>query len=435
MLNIVIMGIFLAFLLTAILLIMVSRTSYRSKTPLGINTCENMTEAGNCANRTKTPALVLPSRGAIRHSRPQAFNGGSRRPTTYLGTGERKSSSCFFISLRLGSYYFPEIRSVFVEALPETVVYCVAVERGESVACNFHLHCYVEFKDKFFLKEVRNICYSFMCQENFDCQTVKNRKKLLSYISKEDLLCYFNCKLSDLSFNYQAHYYLSRMQFFDFNHPFVKSNRFCYKYLQQLYHQLHQVSPSAYCYIGPIVLFDVDWCLDVFEWYRDFVSTSFYFKKKHLYLYGVTNVGKSFFIRLLLSYLGNLVYTPSYTHYFESLTEDHKAIFWDEFDFLRMRHNESLFKLVFAGEKFPITRKYHDDRLFQVTIPCILVSNYKPAFDEALMGRFKVIYAGRSLQVPSPIITDVDTFRGDIEDTYDEYDAPPSLPSQEELPT
>lgn len=423
-----ILVIFLAITLIAICVGMVYATSSRTKTPLGINTCNNITRAGGSANRSNTTALVLPSSGAIRPIRPKALNGGVRRPLSYLGRGERKSSSCFFITIRLGDLYFPSIRSVFVEALPETLLYCVAVERGTSTVCDYHLHAFVEFKEKFFLREVRSMCFSFCNLENFDCQTVKNRKRLLAYISKEDMCCFYNCKVSDLSFNFQSHFYLSQMEFFDYNHFFVKSNRFCYKYLQHLHSQLHVVRTTSFCYIGPIILPPQTWVSEVFEWYVDFVSTTHYYKKKHLYLYGRTNVGKSFFIRLLLRYLGNLVYVPSYSHYFETLSENHRAIFWDEFDYHRVRVNDALLKLVFAGEPFPITRKYCDDRIFRVTIPCILVSNFKPEFDEALMSRFKIVYACSPLQVSPPIIDPCDTFVGDVEDGISSQEVLPSSP-------
>lgn len=359
-----------------------------------------------------TTALVLPSSGAIQPRRAEPLNGGSR--ACYLGSGERKRTSVFFITLRLAETFFPDIRSVFIQCLPETVVYCVAIEQGDSSSCKYHLHAYIEFVGKYCLNEVRDMCFQFFGENNFDCQTVKNRKRLLAYVSKEDMNIFYNCKVSDLSFNYQAYYYLSKMPVFDYNHFFVKSNRFCYKYLMQLHSQIHVAFQPSWCYLGPLVIPDLQWCKDVYDWYVNFVSTSYYTKKKHLYLYGQSNVGKSYFIKLLTQYLGNRVYYPSYTHYFESLTREHKLILWDEFDYLRVKYNDNLFKLVFGGEKFPITRRYCDDRIFNVDIPCILISNYVCSFDEALANRFVVIYAGDFLQVTPAVIKEVCTFVGDI---------------------
>ena len=127
------------------------------------------------------------------------------------------------------------------------VLYCVSVESGSSENCEFHLRAYVEFHNKYLLSELNQIV------------TVRNIKRVISYILKEDNEVYFNCKISDLSFNYQAYYYLSKMSFFDYNHFFVKTNRSYYKFLQPLYQQINNKYCIEYCYIGPIVLPDVPW--------------------------------------------------------------------------------------------------------------------------------------------------------------------------------
>ena len=156
-----------------------------------------LTECNSTAPQRTAP-LILPRRGcdSTTTSRPKAITGVGRPsvvssdkqvPACYLGSGQRKSTSVFFITMRLGSLYCPSIRSDFVDSLPTSEVYCVSMEQGNSDSCEYHLHCYIEFVDKYFLKDLHDMLFYLMCENNFNVQTVKNRKKVLTYVSKEEV--------------------------------------------------------------------------------------------------------------------------------------------------------------------------------------------------------------------------------------------------------
>lgn len=121
------------------------------------------------------------------------------------------------------------------------------------------------------------------------------------------------------------------MPYSDYNHFFVKKHRSCYQFLKKLHDQLKYEFCVSFCYLGPIVLFDSVWSLKVYEWYRNFVSTSYYYKKKHFYLYGSSNFGKTYFISLLTKYLFNRVYYVSDGQPLFDINTNHKVIIFDEF--------------------------------------------------------------------------------------------------------
>ena len=97
-----------------------------------------------------------------------------------------------------------------MECLTPTNTYCVAVEVGSSPSSKYHLHCYVEFEEKILLFDLPKVLTIFKNNKNFNVQTVHNRKRVLAYISKENLDLYYNCKISNLEFEYQSYFIIIR---------------------------------------------------------------------------------------------------------------------------------------------------------------------------------------------------------------------------------
>lgn len=81
------------------------------------------------------------------------------------------------------------------------------------------------------------------------------------------------------------------------------------------------------------------------------MSTSFYPKKKHCYIHGNSNIGKTFFVNLVTSCLFNRVFRVKSTFYFTDLTPDYKIIIWDEFGSWCDK-DVNLLKLACGGEFF-----------------------------------------------------------------------------------
>lgn len=107
-------------------------------------------------------------------------------------------------------------------------------------------------------------------------------------------------------------------------------------------------------------------------------------------------MGKSTIVRLLTKYLGNRVYFARKTDPFYDLISCHKIIIWDEFHY--KSYDLETLKLFLAGEPFPITKKYVNDRIFANESPCIMISNYTPPLITSFRNRITVIHADVSLQ-------------------------------------
>lgn len=298
---------------------------------------------------------------------------------------------CVLITVNLGSYYHKHIRSDFLSFFYDYLLYCVSLESGSVGASSlYHLHAFFKFKNKVKLVEISEFVRAVTDINIVDVQSVRNIKKTLSYITKEDRNPLYNVPVSSLSFQYQCIYYLSQMYPFDLSHFFVRKHHNCYKYLQTLHSSIHQNFCKSYSYLYPIVLFDTYWFLKLFEWYRNFVSTEYYYKKRHVYIWGRSNVGKSLAVKTLLCTLGNRVYYSGYTLPLFDIHVEHKAIVFEEFDF-KLFNIEFLKKLT-AGDAVHIQRKYQDDRVYFCKVPIFFVSNYPPPEDTAFCNRLVVIH-------------------------------------------
>lgn len=207
-------------------------------------------------------------------------------------------------------------------------------------------------------------------------------------------------------------YVFDEMDTFDMSHSFVRNHPQYYKYLRELFVKLKLQALSRNHYIAPLVMFEQEWCRKVYDWFYSFVSTKYYFKKKHIYLYGDSNIGKSYFVRHLVGHLGGYIFYPSRQFPFGSLDVYHKVIVWDEFSFDDINHD--YLKLVLSGETFPINQKYIPERLFNVNIPIIMLSNHLPLYDDWFQNRCIIVHCDVSLQgdLPDIHIEVIDGFIG-----------------------
>lgn len=366
-----------------------------------VNINEPSTSAAKPRSNVATSAIltteVATATSASRGNNSKSQRGGvgglrhTREPT-------RNRGSAFALTVRLGAHTWPSCRSDLVESSPPSLKYCVALEKGVVGGfCEYHLHAFFEFKEIWSYVELIEWYTNVWPNITVHVEKVKNFKKYISYITKEDLnAIYCEVKFSDLNFYYQAYYTLKEMAEFRVSHPFVVAHYNCYKLLERMHKEIHTDWLNSYSYFGPLVIPPTEWCLQVYKWYRDYVSTAYYPKKKHLYLYGDSNVGKTTFINTLLANLGNRIYYCRSYDPFCDLFEEHRAIVWDEFDFKKV--NYSQLKLLLAGEPTPITQKYVCDRMIQNTRPVIIISNNPPYPDNAFLNRVLVVHADVSLQ-------------------------------------
>lgn len=347
-----------------------------------------------------------------------------------LPLSEGGTSRMFLITFRLGKFSLD--RESVVAFSPDCTEFCVTLEQGSGTCCENHVHCYFNFVNSY--KYVDLITYysnyfdsvglSFI---TIHIEKVMKLRNFLSYMTKVDINPYFfGVNENSFSFNYHANKELSKMTVWDVSHWFIVLHRNYYKFLEQLWIKLH----SDYCkysvYIWPWISYDLPWCLSVEKWYIDFVSCKYYHKKKHLYLYGDSNVGKSTLVRYFLRDLGNRVYYAADAYPFGGYNSSiHRCVVFDEFYY--KNYDMQLLNRFLEGSEFYCNQKYIPERLDRNESPCIIISNYPPPQLDYFINRLLVINADLPLQFFDRSIEEVDSIiiaEDSIENVLSEEDLP-----------
>lgn len=315
----------------------------------------------------------------------------------------------FVITMRLGSLIID--REAVVAFSPPCDEFCITLEKGSGINCCNHIHCYFKFIDRFnyckLISFYTDLFSSLDLNITVHVESVRSLRTYLRYITKEDVNPYFaNVNANYFSFNYHCHKNLKSMDKWDPSHWFVVQHRNCYKYLEQLYYSIHSNYVNTYSYIWPWVGLDVDWFYKFESWYVNFVSTKFYHKKKHCYLWGISNAGKSTACRLLLSCLFNRVYYASDVYPFGGYYSNvHRAIVFEEFDY--RKYDLSVINKCLEGIEFYCNQKYIVERIETCQVPVIFISNDEPPNIDSFLNRVEVIRCFCSVQFSDPIIEEV----------------------------
>lgn len=378
--------------------------------------------ATRAPTRCKQPGPKKPRRRppkAIENVDPEQVPSGA--PGTSSG-GTRQAKNKFAITVRCGSVLSESIRTEFLSSCPESIAYLISLESGKSNGhSEKHLHCYFHFVNKFKYVDLVKYFTDKFPDYTIHVEAIKNLRNYIGYITKEDMFFISNnVSESYFSFKYKCFKILPSLSFFDVSHPFIVEHRNCYKFLERMYNQFKNPDFCAqYSYVWPCILFSNNWFLELYNWFVNYCSSSYYYKKPHLYLYGTSNCGKTYAVNYITKCLFNRIYFPSSPpHFFDRLTEDYKVVIWDEFKFIS--EFRELYLLFLSGSMFGITRKYCDDRLFCNKIPVIFISNYPPPDDEAFRNRLLIVECDDFLQVLEDIpITEVCITGGVITEDID----------------
>lgn len=357
---------------------------------------------------------------------PSSVQGQQVQPPT-----RRKPGKTFLITVILPTESVgPKTRQdlfSLVNCLLPLENYCIARETGDAgKSSSVHFHCLFKFIDSYLLEDLHIVLPNAIPYERADIQPCRSERSALKYITKEDNEPFYNYSVTKLSFRYQAIFYLRDMVVFNYSHPFVVAHHNSYKFLRELHSQLVQTNNYTYSYIYPRINFNFAWTNEVYEWYDTFVSTCWYPKKKHLYIYGPSNFGKTSFVQHLLQGLGDLVFmlAPTFDKYnFDTFNKHHRAIYADEFDYTA--YNDSYLKILLGGMPVRIDRKYFDGWNHSFTIPIIMTSNNPPPREEWWENRVQTVYADMPLfQHSSLFIKEVPSFNAVL--SSDEEDVPSS---------
>lgn len=309
-----------------------------------------------------------------------------------LNQVRRKPGSVFFITVEI-PYFYEEIRQDFLQSFDDVVAYCIAVEKSNtSKRVSFHLHAYLKFSEKFFVDDIR-VFLNELYDNNihFDIQPCRSTKSCLKYISKEDVSCIFNVKLSDLHFNKRVYDWASSIDRFSAVDPFVVEHRFCYRYLQMYYRDFVVSKIPRYCLTAFPYAY-ANWTLEVVLWWNKRINSQ-KIKQKQLYLYGPSNVGKSTFIERIIGKSRVNVFQPGVGKFFMQDFNPlvHTVILFEEFEI--QYHLVGKLKRLLEGRKDVYSVKCESDKEICFKGPIIFISNDECVHDQALRNRLLFVSA------------------------------------------
>lgn len=299
----------------------------------------------------------------------------------------------FFITVELLEIY-EGVREDFLAWFEGVLTFCVAVEisRVSSRVSN-HLHAFLEFDNDILLADMNDYVRACLDGLHFDLQACRSKKTVLKYITKEDRVPLYNCKMSMLHFNYRSYVWAKYAKRFSCEDPFVQEHRFCYKYLERLFADVKCVEMGQ-CVLKPLSYFSTYWTFQCVKWWNEKICKSVH-KSKQLFLYGNSNVGKTTFVELLIGRVNlKYVFYPGVGKFFMQGYREgfHKIIVFEEFN--GKFHCMSMLKRLVEGKMYAYPVKCGADALIQFKGPIMFVSNYDyEEADDAMKNRLLFVSA------------------------------------------
>ena len=296
---------------------------------------------------------------------------------------------------------------------------------------DLHHHLYLRTNEKMNLCNIKHIvCLAYNINNNeqeqkktkfskdcvyiegyVHCSTVRNEKQYLAYITKEDLNPVHK-GVTDrcFSFAFRSTEWANNTKTFAID-KYVLSNANNHKLLRELHNQ-QENNKKACVKVVPTVYDrslslespclpkneNVAWVQEVISWWNDWITNGPTRKKKQLYLFGGSNMGKSNLIHHLLysciKYDENIPGTEHYDQYsyerqiYQPIPSEPKyawqgydsnmfsLVLIDEFDIERF--DPSDFKKAIAGESLVSNVKGKNEKILRITKPTIIISNLTP---------------------------------------------------------
>lgn len=309
----------------------------------------------------------------------------------------KKPGTIFFITVELDESTIDVhfVREDFLSYFDNVVTFCIAVENSKrSDRVSKHLHAFLEFSVPVYVAELREYVDIVMNGAHIDVQASRSKKSTLKYISKEDLYLLFNCKSSELHFNYRVYEWATSIAYFDYTHPFVVEHRFCYQYLRKYYIDHCNKALVGFGGFRPYEYLYANWADRCIIWWNNIIK-NYEMKDRQLYLHGRSNIGKTSLIEKLIG-RNNMKYCfyPGVGKFFMQSYNPviHKVILFEEFD-LKL-YEMSMLKRLLEGRAQAYPVKCETDKIITHRGPIIFVSNLFPGdFDQALLNRLLLVNA------------------------------------------
>lgn len=278
--------------------------------------------------------------------------------------------------------------------------YVISRETSDSPQNLFgHVHFYFQTYEKFLLNEIRSFLFEHLLSEDihFDIQACRSPKSVIKYISKEDLKLLYNVRTSELHFNYRVHDWCIKSEYFNYDHYFVTEHRNCYRYLLSYFNE-HKIKKDFPGFPGVPNRIEFPDCVnDVIDWWNEFIITEGV-RRRQLYLYGDSTLGKSQLIEDILGELYNFCYFPDVGKFFMNGFKPsvHKIILFEEFDI--QFHCESMLKRLTEGRRYAYPTKGSESITIAYSGPVIFVSNNDPSsLSDPLKNRLTIVHANEDV--------------------------------------
>jgi hypothetical protein len=227
--------------------------------------------------------------------------------------------------------YYEGVRSDFLQYFDSIETYCVSIEGLSSVNKVKHLHAYLKFVNGVSFEYVRDCLSRFPGTANV--QSVRSRRNVLRYITKEDERPYFNCGSGELSFYYRAHEWARSTPTFRVSDSFVMEHPQYYRLLREVFNEINDRSARSKHDVHLPRSWWPNWGMDVLLQVFDQCRCRSW---KGLYLYGLPGIGKSFMVKACLDALGlSRVYMPVPCSFFfgEFRKDLFDCVLFEEWDF------------------------------------------------------------------------------------------------------
>lgn len=340
------------------------------------------------------PRAPIPVINPIR--RPPKETSGRVRDNSSEPVKRLKGTKLFFITVDVPEVY-DNIRSDFLCNFSGVDSYCVAIEKHKGKSVNpWHLHAYIKFESPVLLGELSTDLHAVYEGMTVNVQKCRSEKSVLKYITKEDKHAFFNVSVDSLSFFYRMHYWAEHTTYFRLDDPFVVEHKHLYKYLQSVFNDIKlgecklQLTP----YVGKV---NNEWSSSVVNWWNGFLRSKG-FRRKQLYLWGGTGIGKSTLIEQIIGEkMMKYVFEVGDGRFaFDGLREDyHKVLLFEEFDWDEWKMKTRYLKRLLEGRRFNADMKGNVPLQLQwKDKPVIMISNNMCINDPAIIDRLCIVDAG-----------------------------------------
>ena len=240
--------------------------------------------------------------------------------------------------------------------------------------------------------------------ESLYIDTVRNVFNYIGYITKEDSEPLYKGIGLDRYFSFYARVtrWSQSVKEFDITDSFVLNNPQFYKLLREVIEKtqekktkntpLPKLNTISTCHQQ-----EMTWQDMVLDWWNDWVVNGFVHKKKQLYLWGPSNIGKTSFImnlfKIAVDNLNNeTVDDDAYEAHLFRPTPNEPKYSWQDFEFNKYNlvlidefdvkeFKVSDLKKALAGESFIANVKNGKAKNIKIQMPTILISNLAPPSD------------------------------------------------------